>query len=108
MISRAWEVTWARLRSWHFISPPTESAKAVGWNVTGFPIEEEEAGFSGGQMAMAESRGGKTREEVVAIPRLCYVGELARTSQAGWWRGLSLHPLQPSVSSHRDCASSHS
>lgn len=75
-----------------FYPPPTESTKAVGQNVTGFPVEEEKAGFSGGQIAMAESRGGKTRDEVVAIPRPCYVGELARTSQAGWWRRLSLHP----------------
>lgn len=54
-------------------------------------------------MAVGERRWGD-QEAAVAIPRLWYVGELVRTSEAGRWEQLSLHPPAAICSfTHRLC-----
>lgn len=90
-----------------FYPPPTESTKAVGQNVTGFPVEEEKAGFSGGQMAMAESRG-RRGTRLLQSPGPAMLANLPGQARRGGGEGSASTPLQPSVPSHRDCASSHS
>lgn len=44
---------WLKLKPWHFILEP-----AVEQSVTGL-LAEDNAGFSGGQKAVGESRGGQ-------------------------------------------------
>ena len=48
---------WVKLKTWHFIRESAKSTKAVEQNITGL-LAEDNAGFSGGQKAVGESRGG--------------------------------------------------
>lgn len=99
---RVWEVAWANPRSWHFFPVVTASTKAAAQNVIG-PLADKERRAQWKTNGSGHEGRWETREAAAAMPWLCCVSELARTSQAGGGSSSASTPLQPSAPSPRLC-----